>query len=85
MFIAQKAISRRTILRGMGAAIALPMLDSMVPALSAMARTAAFGLPETIDGITDASAIRRFSIPWTLSAASTTELPLVPILHVPTG
>jgi hypothetical protein len=41
MFIAQKAISRRTILRGMGAAIALPMLDSMVPALSAMAKTAA--------------------------------------------
>ena len=54
-------------------------------ARSAMARTAALVLPETIDGITDASAIRRFSIPWTLSAASTTELPLVPILHVPTG
>ena len=41
MYIARKAVSRRTILRGMGAAIALPLLDSMVPALSAMAGTAA--------------------------------------------
>jgi hypothetical protein len=41
MFIAKKAISRRTILRGMGATIALPLLDSMVPALSALAKTAA--------------------------------------------
>jgi hypothetical protein len=41
MFIAKKAISRRTVLKGMGAAVALPLLDSMVPALSAMSRTAA--------------------------------------------
>jgi hypothetical protein len=40
MFIAKKAISRRTVLRGMGAAIALPMLDSMVPALTAVAKAA---------------------------------------------
>src|SRR4029453_488378 len=41
MLITKKAISRRTVLRGMGAAVALPLLDSMVPALSAMAKTAA--------------------------------------------
>jgi hypothetical protein len=41
MFISRKAIPRRTVLRGMGALIALPLLDSMVPALSAMAKTAA--------------------------------------------
>src|ERR1700682_4581226 len=41
MFIAKKAIPRRTVLRGIGAAFALPLLDSMVPALSALARTAA--------------------------------------------
>ena len=36
MFITQKKLSRRTMLRGMGsAAIALPFLDSMVPALAA--------------------------------------------------
>src|SRR5436309_5463089 len=41
MFIAKKAIPRRTVLRGIGATLALPLLDSMVPALSALARTSA--------------------------------------------
>jgi len=35
MFIQKLAMPRRTFLRGMGATIALPLLDSMVPALSA--------------------------------------------------
>ena len=33
MFITNRALSRRTILRGMGAALALPFLDAMVPVL----------------------------------------------------
>ncbi len=41
MFIAKKAIPRRTVLRGIGATLALPLIDSMVPALSALARTSA--------------------------------------------
>ncbi len=41
MFIAKKHLSRRTLLRGAGAAIALPLLDSMVPAGTALAPTAA--------------------------------------------
>src|SRR5436190_2019544 len=41
MIISKKAIPRRTVLRGIGASLALPLLDSMVPALSAMAKTAA--------------------------------------------
>src|SRR3981081_2701160 len=41
MFIAKKAVARRTVLRGIGATLALPFLDSMVPALSALAKTAA--------------------------------------------
>jgi hypothetical protein len=41
MIISKKAIARRTMLRGIGAAIALPLLDGMVPALSATRRTAA--------------------------------------------
>jgi hypothetical protein len=41
MFISRKAIPRRTVLRGIGATLALPFLDSMVPALSAIAKTAA--------------------------------------------
>ncbi|MDA1092625.1 MAG: DUF1552 domain-containing protein [Acidobacteria bacterium] len=41
MMITKKAIARRTILRGMGAALALPLLDGMVPAFAAIRNTAA--------------------------------------------
>jgi hypothetical protein len=41
MIVTKKAISRRTVLRGIGTAVALPMLDAMVPALTAVANTAA--------------------------------------------
>jgi hypothetical protein len=41
MFIEKKALSRRTVLRGLGCTLGLPLLDSMVPALSALSRTAA--------------------------------------------
>jgi len=41
MIITKTHLSRRTMLRGLGAAIALPLLDSMVPALTAAAKTAA--------------------------------------------
>ena len=45
MMITKMALPRRTFLRGMGATLALPLLDAMVPALSAMARTAANPVP----------------------------------------
>ena len=42
MIITKKHLSRRTFMRGtLGATIALPFLDAMVPALTAQARTAA--------------------------------------------
>ena len=41
MMITKKAIPRRTVLRGLGATLALPMLDGMVPALTAQSKTAA--------------------------------------------
>ena len=41
MMISKKAIPRRMMLRGLGASVALPFLDSMVPALSALGTTAA--------------------------------------------
>ena len=41
MFITKKHISRRTVLRGMGAAAALPFLESMVPAQTPLRKTAA--------------------------------------------
>ena len=41
MFITKMSLPRRTVLRGLGATIALPLLDGMVPALTAISRTAA--------------------------------------------
>jgi hypothetical protein len=42
MIITKKHLSRRTFLRGtFGAAVALPFLDAMVPALTAQTRTVA--------------------------------------------
>ncbi len=41
MIISKKALPRRTFLRGVGAAVALPLLDAMVPSMTALARTPA--------------------------------------------
>src|SRR5580704_14082607 len=41
MFITRKHISRRTVLRGAGIALGLPLLESMVPAQTPIAKTAA--------------------------------------------
>ena len=41
MIITKKCLPRRTFIRGMGTTLALPLLDSMVPALSALAKTSA--------------------------------------------
>jgi hypothetical protein len=41
MYAAKKSLSRRTFLQGVGATIALPLLDSMVPAFAAIKDTAA--------------------------------------------
>jgi hypothetical protein len=49
MIIPKKAISRRTVLRGLGTAVALPLLDAMVPALTAAQKT-------------PATAVRRFGV-----------------------
>src|SRR6478672_930776 len=49
MIIAKKSISRRTILRGIGTAVALPLLDAMVPAFTAAQNT-------------PAKAVRRFGV-----------------------
>jgi len=38
MFITRKHLSRRTMLRGIGAAVALPLLDSMLPAQTPLAK-----------------------------------------------
>ncbi len=43
-FITKKYIPRRTFLKGVGASLALPLLDAMVPAATATSRTAANGV-----------------------------------------
>ena len=48
MFISKKYISRRTILKGAGATLALPLLDAMVPAATALAQTAASPKPRFV-------------------------------------
>ena len=56
MFIPKLSIPRRTFLRGMGTALALPLLDAMVPALTPTVKTAAkpvkrFGVVYVPNGI----------------------------------
>jgi len=46
MFISKKHISRRTVLQGIGATIALPFLDAMSPAATAWAQTPAGKTPK---------------------------------------
>jgi hypothetical protein len=43
MYLSQKHINRRTILKGMGATVALPFLEAMIPARTLLARSAAVG------------------------------------------
>src|SRR5438105_1132220 len=41
MIVTKKALPRRTFLRGMGTTLALPLLDAMVPSMTALAATPA--------------------------------------------
>jgi hypothetical protein len=41
MIISKKALPRRTFLRGVGATVALPLLDAMIPSMTALAQTPA--------------------------------------------
>jgi Protein of unknown function (DUF1552) len=56
MIITKKAIPRRTVLRGVGASLALPLLDCMLPAFTALTKAAAkppvrFGVVYVPNGI----------------------------------
>ena len=41
MILTKKHLSRRTVLRGAGVSVGLPLLDAMIPAATALAQTAA--------------------------------------------
>ncbi len=45
MFVTKKHITRRSVLRGIGTALSLPLLDAMIPAQTALAQTAAKATP----------------------------------------
>ena len=46
MYLSKKHVSRRTVLKGVGASIALPLLDAMNPAATAWAQTPAGSTPK---------------------------------------
>ncbi len=46
MFVSKKHLSRRTVLRGLGVSMSLPLLDAMIPAGTALAQTAAAPKPK---------------------------------------
>jgi hypothetical protein len=48
MFITKKHISRRTVLKGTGVTLALPLLEAMIPASTAQAQTAATPKPRFV-------------------------------------
>jgi hypothetical protein len=48
MYLSKKHVSRRTVLKGLGASIALPLLDAMNPAATAWAQTAAGTTPKRL-------------------------------------
>ena len=45
MIVTKQALPRRTVLRGIGAEVAMQILDAMAPALTATAKTAANPIP----------------------------------------
>lgn len=63
MFLTKKYISRRTMLQGAGAALALPLLDAMIPAGTALANTAAVVPPRVGFVYVPHGAVEKFWVP----------------------
>ena len=74
MFITKKHIPRRTLLRGAGAALALPFLEAMVPARTALAQTAANPKPRFVGLFVPHGAAPGYWVPDKVGALGT-ELP----------
>src|SRR5688572_31003621 len=67
MYVFKKHVSRRTVLKGVGASIALPLLDAMNPAATAWAQTAAGAAPKRLAfvGFPHGAIMDRWSPPQT--------------------
>ena len=68
MIVTKTSLPRRTFLRGVGAALALPLLDSMAPAFAAVRATAARPTPRLFTGYVPNGVIMD---QWTPAAAGT--------------
>jgi hypothetical protein len=64
-FITKKHMSRRTVLRGAGATLALPLLDAMIPASTALAQTAATPKPRFVGCFVPHGAAPGYWVPTT--------------------
>lgn len=70
MFNTKKHLSRRTVLRGVGVTVGLPLLDAMVPASTALAKTAAKPMAYMAavyipHGVADYVPVKGFQHTWT--------------------
>src|SRR5258706_13996406 len=85
MMIFKKALPRRTFLRGMGATVALPLLDAMIPSMTALAQTPANPVRRLgFVYIPMGSDISRWTPPGeggALTELSTTLSPLAPVMN----
>jgi hypothetical protein len=85
MFITKKHIPRRTFLRGAGVTLALPLLDSMVPAATLLAQTAASPKPRFVATFIPHGAAPGYHLPpgvtLPATAFSTGELKEMPFIY----
>src|SRR5437762_9546254 len=85
MFIFKKSISRRTVLQGMGATIALPFLESMLPAQTPIRKSAAVSKTrlcaiEMVHGSSGSTAEGTAKNLWS-PAQEGADFEITPILH----
>lgn len=71
-FITKKHLSRRTVLRGAGVTLALPLLDAMIPAHTALAQTAATPKPRFVGCFVPHGAAPGYWVPDKVGALDTT-------------
>lgn len=76
MFITKKHIARRSLLKGAGVALGLPLLEAMIPAATALAQTAAVPPPRFWGGFVCHGAAPGYWVPETVGALAA-ELPFI--------
>ena len=76
MYLSRKHISRRTLLRGTGATLGLPLLDAMIPAATALEKTAAVAPPRFFGGFVPHGAAPGYWVPETVGSLPA-ELPYI--------